>query len=170
MVERKFTIAENTERPPPARMIAESHIPNFHRIFQGYEKFLLSFDPRIIALVFDIRKSVPAGITGRPVFRAIGKRLTYRLPGEAPVLPGIIIPYIDIVAGPVQGDPVRPKPGYPVKFRGLVKKIAPGVLTENPAHILEAYIISPGNRRIRPFYNVFPVWLVKIAVLHDYTQ
>jgi hypothetical protein len=147
-------------------MVVENHIPDFSRIFQGYEKFLFSFDPRIIALVFDIRKSVPAGIAGRPAFRAAGKRLAHGLPGKAPVLPGIIIPYIHIVAGPVQGNPVRPKPGYPVKFRGLVKKVAPGVLAENPAHILEAYIIGPGNRRIRPFYNVFPVWLVKIAVLH----
>jgi hypothetical protein len=95
-----------------------------------------------------------------------GKTLANRLPGKAPVISGFVVPYIHIMARPVQGNTVRPEPGNSVKFRALVKKVTPGSVVKNPAQIIYADIVGPGNWHINTIYNIFPIGLVKIPIIH----
>jgi hypothetical protein len=165
MMKGEFQIPEDAQVPPLTGLVAKPYIPKFHRIVRGDKEGLLPPDTPVNALVCTVGKAVAAGIAGSLGIGGV-QGLSHRLPGQGPVIPAVVIPDIDIVAGPVHGHPVGPEPGNPVVFRGFIKKIAPGGMVKHPAHIPDTDIISPGNRHIDPVYHVFPVFIVKISVLH----
>jgi hypothetical protein len=165
MVKGEFQIPEDTQVPHPAGFVGKPDIPKFHRIIRGDKEGLFPPKAAIDALVLAVGKAVPADVLGRLGIGGI-RSLSHGLPGQGPVIPGIVIPDINIMTGPVHGHPIGPEPGNPVVFRGLIKKVAPGGMVKDPAHIPDANIISPGNWYVDSVYDILPVFIVKVSVLH----
>ena len=111
LMEGKFQIGKNAELTGAVAVFFDPHIPDFHRVVHGYRHFLGGKDVAIIAFIDGIGHAVAAGI-----LRLI-KGLANRLPGDAPVIPALVISQIYIVSRPVHGNSVWTELGDPVVLR-----------------------------------------------------
>ena len=160
MVIRPLDIPVYTQPARPVGEVAHPHIPKLHRVAKRDKNRLFGGNAAVGALITAVRQAMPAGIFG------FVERLAHRLPGHRPVIPGVVVPQIDIVPGPVQRHTVRSEPRHPVILRRTVKRIAARRLVENGAVVVYADIICPGNRCIHPLHHIFPPLIVKSAILH----
>jgi hypothetical protein len=118
-------------------------------------------DILVVAAEFGIGKSMSANILG------FAQVLAHRLPGNGPILSRLIIPQINIMTGPIEGNAIGAKTGNALKLGPFVKGISSGVMGEDRAHILDPQVIGPGNGYIRSFNDIFTIWIVKISVFHN---
>ncbi len=136
----------------------EREIPQFHRLAAGDEEGLGRLDAAAAALVHRV---------AQPVAAAVGiHRAAAGLPGDRPVLAGVLVPQVNIMAGPVHRHPVGAKAGDAVMLRALVKEIPARRVVDHPAQLLYPEVVGPGNRQIHPVDDILAVLLVKMAVLH----
>ena len=162
VMEGKLQIRKNTDFPLSAVLIPDRHIPDLHRILHGHRHLLGCGDSPVSAFVDRVGHAMPAA-----VFCLI-QRLSYRLPGNAPVISILIVPQIHIMSRPVHGNGVPPEARDPVILRGLIKDIPSGSVVQNSAHIPDPQIVGPGNRQIHPVDHIFFVFIVKMPVPHKY--
>jgi hypothetical protein len=141
-------------------MVFEGYIPELHRVFQRDKQGLFPGNASIVTLIGTIGKALPTDVSG---FIQI---LTHRLPRQAPVFPGVIIPDIDIMPGSIHRHPIRPKPGNPMVFRGFIEKITSRSMVKHPAEVPYPNIIRPGYGHINPVYHILPMFRIKITITH----
>ena len=158
LMEAELQIGIDRETAWSFIIIAKGDIPDLHRIVHGHKKSLSCINAAIVAVIFHIAQAVPAGV--------MLLRLAHRLPGDGPVITGILIPQIDIMPGPVHRNAVGAKAGNAVILGAFIEQIAPGCVVENPVHVPGADVIGPGHRQIHPVDHIFSTFVVKMAVLH----
>ena len=92
--------------------------------------------------------------------------LSDRLPGSGPVIPGIIVPEIDIAARLIG---IRKQiPQDAALCAGAHKAVAARIGGNQRTVFRRAEIVGPGRRGIRTRDDIFPRFIVKITVLHDF--
>lgn len=114
MVEGELTIGKNAQLAHSVAVVFKLHIPQLHRILQWDGKLLACRDVLIFAFIYRIRHAVAAA-----VLRFL-QALAHGLPGNAPVIPVRIVPYVHIMSGTVHGNAVSPEAGDSVVFRRFV--------------------------------------------------
>ena len=92
------------------------------------------------------------------------------LPGDAPIVAGVLIPQVHVVSGAVHGNAVGTEPGDAMVFRRFVQQVSARRVVEYAIHILEADIVGPGNGDIYPIDDIFPMLIVKVPITHKVTS
>ena len=141
--------------------VLQRHIPQLHGIVLGDHQGLGGVNVAVVALIAGVGHTVDAAVLG------LIQGLAHRLPGNAPVVAGLAVAHIDIVAGPVHGHTVAPETGDAVILRGLVERVAAGGVVEHAAHILHAQIVGPGCGQIHTVNDILSFLIIKISVLHN---
>ena len=162
LMEAEFQIGEYGKMAHPARIVAQLHIPDLHGVVHGDEKLLLGVDLGVIGMIFDVAQAVTAG--------EMLLWLAHRLPGDAPVVAGVLIPQVYVVAGAVHGNAVGTEPGDAMVFRSFVQQVSARRVVEYAVHILEADVVCPGNGDVYPIDDIFPVLIVKVPITHKVTS
>ncbi len=103
MVEAELQIGVNGQMAGLAVSVAQLHIPDFHGIVHGHKQGLLGVNIAVVAVILHIAQAVTAGV----VLLGLG----HRLPGNAPIVSGIVVPKVDIVSGAVHGNAVGAEAG-----------------------------------------------------------
>ena len=160
MMEREFTITEQTQIPGPGILILHHHIPQFQLVPQWHGKRLLRPYFIIAALIHRVGHPMTADI-----FRLI-QGFPHRLPGNTPIVFAVIVPEIHIMPRPVHRHAVSPESRNPVILRGLVEKVASRRMVYHRAEIFHPQIISPGYRQIHPVNYILPIFIIKMAIFH----
>ena len=160
MVERQLGVAEHADVPRPAGDILQRKVPDLHSLAPGNEQRLHGADAAVLTFVFCIGQAVAAGIF-RPV-----QRLAHGLPRNRPVLPGVVVPKINVMAGPVHGHGVGAKTRDAVIFGAFMEQVSARRVVHHGAHLLRAKIIGPARGQVHPVDDIFPAVVVEVAVLH----
>ncbi len=161
VVETEFQIGKNGQLPRPSGIVAQRDIPDLHRVVHGHEQRLPGVDAAVVAPVFAVAQSMAAGIM------LLG--LSHRLPRNRPVIAGLIVPQIDIVARPVHGNTVGAKARDAVVFRRFIKQIPARRVVEHAVHIPKTDVIRPRDRHIHPVDHILAVGIVKVSIAHGHT-
>jgi hypothetical protein len=88
------------------------------------------------------------------------------LPGDGPVFARLVVTHIYVMAWAVKGHTVLPEACNAVMFCALVERVSPGVVRNHCAEIFHPEVVGPGNWHVRAFNDVFPSFIIKMAVLH----
>lgn len=109
----KFGIGPDAEEMGPARGVFRFQAPQFHRLPLGDKQGLGRLDPPAAACIDGVTQPVAA-----PVALQIP---VAGLPGNRPVFPGLVVPEVKVVPGPVHGHAVGPEAGDPVVLWAFIK-------------------------------------------------
>ena len=94
--------------------------------------------------------------------------LAYRLPRNRPVIAGIVVADVDVVAGAVHRHAVRTEARDAVIFRRPVQNIAARRVIEHAVQIANADIVRPRDGQIDTVDHILAALVVKMAVLHSF--
>ena len=94
------------------------------------------------------------------------KRFPHRLPGNAKVIPILVISHIHIMPRSIHWHGVPPKPCHPVIFRRLVKHVPTGRMIYHHTHVSYSKVIGPRYRQIHTVNDIFSFFIIKMSVLH----
>ena len=144
------------------RIVAQLHVPDLHGVVHGDEELLFGVDACVIGVIFDIAQAVAAGEM------LLG--LAHGLPGDAPIVAGVLIPQVHVVSGAVHGNAVGTEPGDAMVFGSLVQQVSARRVVEYAIHILEADVVCPGNGNVYPIDGIFPMLIVKVPITHKVTS
>ena len=101
-----------------------------------------------------------------PAFAPVSvEGLSHGLPGGRPVIAGPIVADIDVTSRPV--CVVEHIPQDPSVRAGAHETVPTGIVRDQRSVFGGAEIVGPGRRSVRPGDHIFPVRIVKIAVIHD---
>ena len=159
LVEAELQIGKDGQASGPSAGVSQAQIPDLHRVVHGDKEGLGGLDAAVIALIAHIAQAVAAG--------EMLLRLAHRLPGDAPVVAALLVPQVEIVARAVHGHAVGPETGDAVVLRALIDQIAPGRVVEHAHHVPGADVVGPAHGQIHPVDHIFPICVVKMAVLHS---
>ena len=162
LVEAEFQIGEHGKMAHFIRIVAQLHVPDLHGVVHGDKELLLGVDACVIGVILDVAQAVTAGEM------LLG--LAHRLPGDAPVVAGVLIPQVHVMSGAVHGNAVGTEPGDAMVFRRFVQQVSARRVVEYAIHILEADIVGPGNGDIYPIDDIFPMLIVKVPITHKVTS
>ena len=93
-----------------------------------------------------------------------GQILAHRLPGGRPVVPAFIVPDVEVATGLIEA--VEDVAQDPTVGTGLSKAVAAGVVGNQCAVGRASQVVGPGGRGRWVGDDVFPIPVVKIAVVH----
>ena len=158
LMEAELQVGKHGKPPHPVRIVAQSHLPDLHRVVHGHKQGLPGVDAGIVAVVLAVAQTVTAGIV------LLG--LANGLPGYRPIVAAVVIAQIDIVPRPIHGHAIGAEAGDAVVLRRFVEQIAPGDVVEHTVHFMQADVICPGYRHIHPVDHIFPVLIIKITIPH----
>jgi len=117
-------------------------------------------DSIIVAQKPGVREAVTALIAGP------GQILPDGLPGDRPIISGLLVPEVDVVSRPVQRNAVLSKAGNTVVLCALMKGISTGIVGDHCAEVFDSEIVRPGDGDIRPFDDILSTFVVKISIPH----
>ena len=161
MVVGQLGITEHADVARPVLRVFQGHVPHLHRLAPGDEQGLHGLDAVVLTFVLRVRKAVTAGVLG------LVQGFAHGLPGHGPIFAGVVVPQVDIVAGPVHGHGVGPKTGDAVVFGAFVEQVPPGGVVHHRAQILGTQVIGPADGQVHPVDHIFAAFIVKMAVLHS---
>ena len=162
LMEAELQIGEYGKVPHLIGVVAQLHVPDLHGVVHGDKELLLGVDACVIGVILDVAQAVTAGEM------LLG--LAHRLPGDAPIVAGVLIPQVHVMSGAVHGNAVGTEPGDTMVFGSLVKQVSARRVVEYAIHILEADIVGPGNGDIYPIDDIFPMLIVKVPITHKVTS
>ena len=162
LVEAEFQIGEHGKMAHFIRIVAQLHVPDLHGVVHGDEELLLGVDVCVIGVILDIAQAVAAG--------EMRLWLAHGLPGDAPIVAGVLIPQVHVVSGAVHGNAVGTEPGDAMVFGSLVQQVSARRVVEYAIHILETDVVCPGNGDVYPIDDVFPTLIVEVPITHKITS
>ena len=137
MVPGKFQVGKKAQAARTVTVIPDGHVPEKSVVIQRDKHPLGSLNSPVSALIDRVGQSVAAA-----VYRLI-QAFSDRLPGDAEIIPVLVITQIQIVPRPVHGDSISPETGHPVILRRAAEQISARRMIEHRAHVLHAQIIGP---------------------------
>ncbi len=147
----------NRSRREP--VVAQSKLPDFECLIERHKIARTGRDAAILRAYGRVTHAVPA--------RVLLQIAAGGHPGWRPVFPALVVTQVDVTPAVIQRNVVIPPACDASQTRISIKRITTGSIGNNAEVRLASEIIDPRQWRIWLSDYIFPVPIVKIAVLHD---
>ena len=142
-----------------APLVGDAHPPNLEVLAERNEVQRLGSNP-LVARADDR--------VAKPMAAAVVLEVTLgRLPAGAPVFARFVVAQVDVPPTQVKWSVVVAVSADAAETGVAIEGVAAGRIRNDPEIGLIAQIVDPGQRRIRPSYDVLASLIVEMTVAHD---